>query len=596
MSRERTDIPEIYKWDLEAMYSDAESCEKDLKECVAMAEKFTEYRGSLDTGPKTLLSAFKDMCTLSRKLEKAFTYAMHKKDEDNRVSQFQALAGACMAAGAKVSEQLSFFEPELSEIPEEKLREWIESEEGLKVYAHSIDELIRKKPHILSKEEEKILASLSEISWVMHESYSMLCDADFSFGSIEGADGEEIELTHGNYVGLLSGKNRDVRKRAYERMYEMYKKYMNTISTLYSYSVRQDVASARIRKYPSALEASVFDDNVPREVYDNLIDVVNENLHLLHRYVALRKRMLALEDLAMYDIYVPILDLPEKHIEYEEAKEIIDKALIPLGEEYRSNVRMAFESRWTDVYETPGKTSGAYSGGCYDSAPYMLLNYDNKLDDVFTVIHEMGHSMQSWYSNKNQEYINARYPIFTAEVASTVNESLLYRYLIANAESELEEAYLINQYLDGFKGTMFRQTQFAEFEREVHARVEAGDMPTGESLSKLYGELNAKYYGPDMNYDELIAAEWARIPHFYRAFYVYKYATGHAAATAISSEILEEGEPAAEKYIEFLKSGGSDYPLELLKLAGVDMSSPEPIRAAMRTFEALLTRLEEILK
>ena len=456
--------------------------------------------------------------------------------------------------------------------------------------------MIRKKPHILSKEEEKILASLSEIGGVMDDTYSMLCDADFSFGSIEGSDGEEIQLTHGNYIGLLSGKDRDVRRRAYERMYEMYKKYMNTISTLYSYSVRQDVAGARIRKYPSALEASVFGDNVPREVYDNLIDVINENLPLLHRYVALRKKMLGLSDLAMYDMYVPILEMPKKDIEYEEAKEIIYKALVPLGEEYIENVRKAFEDRWVDVYETPGKTSGGYSGGCYDSVPYILLNYDNKPDDVFTVIHEMGHSMQSWYSNNNQEYINARYPIFTAEVASTVNESLLYRYLIANAESELEEAYIINQYLDGFKSTMFRQTQFAEFEREVHARVEAGDMPTGESLSELYAELNAKYYGPEVNYDDYIAAEWARIPHFYRAFYVYKYATGHAAATAISAKILEEGDAAAERYIKFLKSGGSDYPLELLKLAGVDMSSPEPIRAAMRTFEALLTRLEEILK
>ncbi len=596
MSKERTDIPEAYKWNIEAMYPDAESCEKDLKKCVAMAEKFTEYKGSLETGPKTLLSALKDGGMLLRKLEKACTYAMHKKDEDNRVSRFQALAGVCIATAAKVSEQFSFFKPELSSIPEETLKAWIESEEGLGVYAHFLDEIIRKKPHILSKEEEKILASLSEISWVMHETYSMLCDADFSFGSIEGVDGEEIQLTHGNYIGLLSGKDRGVRRRAYERMYEMYKKYMNTISTLYSYSARQDVAEARIRKYPSALEASVFDDNVPSEVYDNLIEVVNENLPLLHRYVALRKKMLGLEDLAMYDMYVPILELPEKDIEYEEAKEIIDKALLPLGEEYRGNVRMAFESRWTDVYESPGKTSGAYSGGCYDSVPYMLLNYDNKLDDVFTVIHEMGHSMQSWYSNNNQEYINARYPIFTAEVASTVNESLLYRYMIDNAGSELEEAYLINQYLDGFKGTMFRQTQFAEFEREVHARIEAGDIPTGESLSKLYGELNVKYYGPEVNYDDLIAAEWARIPHFYRAFYVYKYATGHAAATAISSKILEEGEPAVDRYIEFLKSGGSDYPLELLKLAGVDMSSPEPIRAAMKTFDALLSRLEEILK
>ena len=595
MAKDRKDTPREYTWNVEAMYEMASGCEKDLQNCLQLAEKFKEYKGSLDNGPKTLLAALKDRDMLVRKLTKAAEYAFLRKCEDNRVPEFQALADKASMTAARVSEATSFFTPELAAIPEEKLRGWIETEPGLQVYAHFLDEILRNRPHILSKEEEKLLAQLSEVSGVMDDTFSMLSDADFRFGTILNEKGEETEVTHGSYIGLVSGKDRRVRKEAYEHMYAQYEAYRNTVATLYSYSVKQDVAMARIRNFDSALEAAVFDDNVSPDVYNNLIDVVNAHLPAMHRYVALRKKLLGLDDLAMYDIYVPVMDAPEEDISFEEAQAIIDQALVPMGEEYRSIVRQAFASRWADVYENEGKTSGAFSAGCYDSIPYILLNYNNKLDDVFTTIHEMGHSMQSWYSNHNQEPVNANYPIFTAEVASTVNESLLYRYLIANAKDDREKAYLINQYLDGFKGTVFRQTQFAEFERDVHAAVEAGDMPTCESLCKLYGDLNAKYYGPDVNYDDHIAIEWARIPHFYSAFYVYKYATGYSAATAISKKILEEGAPAAENYIRFLKSGGSDYPVELLKLAGVDMSTPEPIEAAMQTFESLLDELERLI-
>ena len=595
MARDRKNTPIEYTWNVEAMYEMASGCEKDLQNCLQLAEKFKEYKGSLDNGPKTLLAALRDRDIVIRKLRKASEYAFLRKCEDNRVPEFQALADKAAMIGARVSEITSFFTPELAAIPEDKLRSWIEAEPGLAVYAHFLDEIQRNRPHILSKEEEKLLAQLSEISGVMGDTFDMLSDADMKFGTIQDDNGNEIEVTHGSYIGLVSGKDRRVRKEAYEHMYAQYETYRNTVASLYTYSVKQDVAMARIRNFGSALEASVFDDNVSADVYNNLIDVVNAHLPALHRYVALRKKLLGLDDLAMYDIYVPVLDEPETDIPYEEAQKIIDEALVPLGEEYRSIVKQAFASRWADVYENEGKTSGAFSAGCYDSIPYILLNYNNKLDDVFTVIHEMGHSMQTWYSNHNQEPVNADYPIFTAEVASTVNESLLYRHLIDHADSDLRKAYLINQYLDGFKGTLFRQTQFAEFERDVHAMVEAGDMPTCESLCKLYGDLNAKYYGPDMNYDEHIAIEWARIPHFYGAFYVYKYATGYSAATAISKKILEEGQPAAENYIKFLRSGGCDYPLELLKLAGVDMSTPAPIEAAMQTFEELLDELERLI-
>ena len=595
MARDRKNTPIEYTWNVEAMYEMASGCEKDLQNCLQLAEKFKEYKGSLDNGPKTLLAALRDRDIVIRKLRKASEYAFLRKCEDNRVPEFQALADKAAMIGARVSEITSFFTPELAAIPGDKLRSWIEAEPGLAVYAHFLDEIQRNRPHILSKEEEKLLAQLSEISGVMGDTFDMLSDADMKFGTIQDDNGNEIEVTHGSYIGLVSGKDRRVRKEAYEHMYAQYEAYRNTVASLYTYSVKQDVAMARIRNFGSALEASVFDDNVSADVYNNLIDVVNAHLPAMHRYVALRKKLLGLDDLAMYDIYVPVLDEPETDIPYEEAQKIIDEALVPLGEEYRGIVKQAFASRWADVYENEGKTSGAFSAGCYDSIPYILLNYNNKLDDVFTVIHEMGHSMQTWYSNHNQEPVNADYPIFTAEVASTVNESLLYRHLIDHADSDLRKAYLINQYLDGFKGTLFRQTQFAEFERDVHAMVEAGDMPTCESLCKLYGDLNAKYYGPDVNYDEHIAIEWARIPHFYGAFYVYKYATGYSAATAISKKILEEGQPAAENYIKFLRSGGCDYPLELLKLAGVDMSTPAPIEAAMQTFEELLDELERLI-
>ena len=595
MARDRKNTPIEYTWNVEAMYEMASGCEKDLQNCLQLAEKFKEYKDSLDNGPKTLLAALRDRDLIIRKLRKASEYAFLRKCEDNRVPEFQALADKAAMIGARVSEITSFFTPELAAIPEDKLRSWIEAETGLAVYAHFLDEIQRNRPHILSKEEEKLLAQLSEISGVMGDTFDMLSDADFKFGTILNEKGEETEVTHGSYIGLVSCKDRSVRKEADEHMYAQYEAYRNTVASLYTYSVKQDVAMARIRNFGSALEASVFDDNVSADVYNNLIDVVNAHLPALHRYVALRKKLLGLDDLAMYDIYVPVLDEPETDIPYEEAQKIIDEALVPLGEEYRGIVKQAFASRWADVYENEGKTSGAFSAGCYDSIPYILLNYNNKLDDVFTVIHEMGHSMQTWYSNHNQEPVNADYPIFTAEVASTVNESLLYRHLIDHADSDLRKAYLINQYLDGFKGTLFRQTQFAEFERDVHAMVEAGDMPTCESLCKLYGDLNAKYYGPDVNYDEHIAIEWARIPHFYGAFYVYKYATGYSAATAISKKILEEGQPAAENYIQFLRSGGCDYPLELLKLAGVDMSTPAPIEAAMQTFEELLDELERLI-
>lgn len=593
---ERKDIDLKYKWNLEAMYESPESCEADLQRCLEMADRFREYKGSLDLGPVTFLAALKDKDSLSRKLSKAYCYAHQYKDQDSGNTRSQALADKAVMVISRVSEATSFFVPEVASLPEETLIRWAETDPSIGVYRHYIDEILRSKKHILPPEQEKLLAQLSETQGAMDDAFGMLTNVDFKFAEIEDEKGNRAPLTLGSYIAYSESRDRRVRKDAYDALYSKFGEFINTIGTLYINSVRQDVNLARIRGYESALEAAMFSDNVSTDVYNKLIEAVNKHLPALHRYVALRKKLLGLDELRMYDMYVPILDYPEEKISFEEAQEMVDEALKPLGEEYRAVVRRAYSERWIDVYENPGKRSGAYSSGSYDTVPYILMNYDDTLGSVFTLIHEMGHSMQSWLSNTNQEYINADYPIFTAEVASTVNESLLYRYLIDNAEDDLKKAYLINKYLDGFKGTLFRQTQFAEFEKAVHEAVEAGEAPTNESLSRLYGSLNAKYYGDAVVTDEQISMEWARIPHFYSAFYVYQYATGHSAATAISRAI-SKGEPmAVENYLEFLKSGGRDYPVELLKLAGVDMSTPQPVEAALETFEELLAELEELIE
>ena len=595
MPKERKEIDQKYKWNIEAMYEDKSMAEKDIEECVKMAKDYEKYCGHLGDSAKTFLSALKDSEAISRKAEKAFCYASMKKDEDSRVNEYQALVDKVESAGARMSASMSFFGPEFKAIPEETLAKWLKEEPELKIYAHSIEEMLREKAHILSDAEEKLLASLSEIFGATSEAFSMLSDVDFKFGSIKNEKGEDVEVTHGTYIGLMQNKDRRVRREAYEHMYNKYKEFQTTLATFYSYSVKEDVVGARIRKYPSAKEEALYSDNIPVDVYDNLIKVVNEHLPALHRYIDIRKKLLGVDDLKMYDLYVPIMERPEESFTYEESQEIIFKALAPLGEEYIAGLKQGFEQHWQDVYENTGKRSGAYSSGCYDSYPYVLLNFDGKLEDVFTIAHEMGHSMHSQYTRKNQPFVYGDYSIFAAEVASTVNESLLMRYLINNAKDKTEKAYLINMYLEQFRTTLFRQTQFAEFEAEAHRMAEEGEALTPSVLAELYAGINSKYYGPSVNYDDFISYEWSRIPHFYSAFYVFQYATGYSAATAISSRILEKGKSAADEYISFLKCGSSDYPIETLKKAGVDMSSTIPVEAAMKRFEELLDELESLI-
>jgi oligoendopeptidase F len=449
---------------------------------------------------------------------------------------------------------------------------------------------MRQKPHILSHREEELLARLSEVLGAPDDIFTMINDADMKFGEVLLEDGNPVELTHGNYIKFMESKNRDVRRSAYETLYAAFQKQRNTLAATYSANTKTDVIGAGIRHYDSALAAALSGDNVSKEVYENLIDTVGRYLPLLHKYLDVKRRALGLPKLAMYDLYVPVFSPPEERdIPFEEAVTSMRDALAPLGAEYLEvSAGGALNERWIDVYESEGKSSGAYSFGCYDSKPFILMNYHGKLKDVFTLVHEMGHSMHSFFTRRTQPYTYGSHSIFTAEVASTVNENLLIRHLLENAESDTERAYYINYYLESFRSTLFRQTMFAEFEKLTHDAAKNGEALTDAYLCGLYGGLNEKYQGPSVEQDDFIRSEWSRIPHFYRAFYVYKYATGFSAAAAITERLLTEGEVAVSDYLRFLSSGDSDDPIELLKIAGVDMGRPEPVEDAMKRFGALV--------
>lgn len=594
-TKTRDQIDPKYKWNIEEMYPDEEQWKTDYKTVEDKAKDFTAYSGRLGESPKVLLEAMQKKDHIWLILERVYTYARMKKDEDNRVTKYQAMSDKAGTLIAKTSSYLSFFIPELLEIPEEKLRGFLEAEEGLALYKHAVNEILREKAHVLSKPEENLLAQISEITGATNDVFTMINNADIKFGSIIDEDGDEVEVTHGRYIGLMESHDRRVRKEAFEHMYRSYEDLRNTLATNYNYNTKTDVITARIRKYGSAREAALSGDNIPAEVYDNLIDTVNSRLDLLHRYVEVRRKLLKVDEVHMYDMYVPLVEMPKEEIPYEKALDVMREGLAPLGEDYLKRMNDGLDAGWIDVYENEGKTSGAYSFGSYDSMPYILLNYNGKLKDVFTIVHEMGHSMHSWYTRKNQPFTYGGHSIFTAEVASTVNEALLMHHLLNNCKDPEEKKYLLNLYIEEFRTTLFRQTMFAEFEKLTHEAVENGEVLTPEWLCDEYAKLNRKYFGEKVSYDPQIAMEWARIPHFYRAFYVYKYATGYSAATAISAKILKEGASARDAYIEFLKTGESDYPIELLKIAGVDMSTPEPIIQAMDAFEKLIVEIEKLV-
>ncbi|MFR9270092.1 MAG: oligoendopeptidase F [Clostridia bacterium] len=592
----RDQIDSKYKWNIEAMIPDESVISGELETIKKEAEAYGEdFAGRLTESADTLLAAFQKRDDIWRRLEKIYVYARMRRDENNAETKYQAMADQCNSVIAAVSAFMAFFTPELLSASEETILAYIDAAPGLEIYRFAICDTMRQKAHILTQAEENILAQMSEVTGATNDIFTMLNNADIKFGTIIDEDGDETEVTHGNFIKFMESHDRDVRKNAYNAVYDAYKELINTIASAYNYNTKTDVVSARIRKYESARAAALSGDNIPAEVYDNLVAEVHKNLPAMHRYVELRKKLLGVDKLYMYDMYVPLIKLPETSVSFEEGLDIMRDALQPLGEEYLTKMNKGIEEGWIDVYENKGKTSGAYSFGCYDSYPYILLNYTDTLKDVFTIIHEMGHSMHSRYTRDEQPYIYGSHSIFTAEVASTVNESLLMQHLLRTEDEKEMRKYLLNMHLEEFRTTLFRQTMFAEFEDITHKAIESGETLTAEWMCQQYEDLNAQYYGSAVEKDDVIRYEWARIPHFYNAFYVYKYATGYSAATAISKKILTEGKPAAQDYIRFLKTGESDHPIELLKIAGVDMSSPLPVQQAMETFNQLLDEFESLL-
>lgn len=592
MGIDRKDIDDKYKWKIDLMYSSQESIDKDISKIKSYINEIKEYKGKLSQSKENMYEALNIYEKASQLLQNLYVYTHMKQHEDTRINENQAMATKTDMLSTELSTASSYMVPEIIAIDESKLKEYLEDEK-LSFYKKYIEEILREKPHTLSEKEEEILAAVSDLTSVPENAYDMLSYADMDFPKIENEDGEMVKLTHSNFSTFLKSKNNKVRKNAFDAMYKTYDKYKNTFASMLYGGIKSEIFYSKTRKYESALYASLFQDDISVDVYNNLIKAVDENLDTLNRYVDIKKKFLGLEDIHMYDLYVPLTESFDMKIPYEEAQEIVLNALKPLGEEYLGLIKRAFEENWIDVYENEGKQGGAYSWGSYDSHPYILMNYKDDLNSLFTLIHELGHSMHSYYSKKTQPYLYSGYKIFVAEVASTLNELLLINYLLEKADSKEERVYLLNYYLEQFRTTVYRQTMFAEFEKLTHVSVEDGNPLTAKEFNDIYYDLNKKYYGNSTVVDEQIALEWARIPHFYSNFYVYKYATGFSAASALSQKILIEGKVAVDKYIEFLKSGGSDYPLNQLKAAGVDMEKKESVDKALEVFKELVDKLEK---
>ena len=583
-------------WRLEDIYDDEAKWEEECKRAVEVADKMAAYEGKLSESGEKLLEVLKLYEELSLLLDRVYGYAHMREDQDTGNSKYQALKQRGMSAIVGTSEKTAFIDPEILSLSDEKLNEFYSAVPELDRYKRMIGEIRRLKDHMLDAEKEQLLASSFEVLEASQKSFGMLNNADLKFPSVRDSKGEEVQLSNGRFVPTQMSKDRELRKASFEAFYGRYEEFKNTWASMYDGEIKGRIFNAKARKYNSAFEAAVDGNNVSPAVCDNLFASIHDNMDKMHRYVSLRKRLLGVDELHMYDVYVDMIPEFEMKVPYEEAKEISLKALAPLGEDYLAVVKEAYENRWIDVVENEGKRGGAYSGGVYDVHPYMLLNYNDTLNDVFTLVHEMGHSMHTWYTNRAQTIVDSDYKIFVAEVASTTNEVLLYHYMKDNAKSKEEKAFIINHFLESFKSTMFRQTMFEEFERKTCEMAEEGTPLTAETLYDVYYNLNKEYFGKDMISDPLIGWEWSRIPHFYYNFYVYQYATSFAAAVAIADKILKEGESAVKKYKEFLSSGCTQDPVSLLKIAGVDLTTREPIDSALAVFGEAIAEMEEISK
>lgn len=591
----RSEIAQEYTWNLESIFPTDADWEREYKALSQRIPELEALKDTLEQGGKALFTVLQTRDAIFEKLEALYAYSSMRKDEDTTNSTYQGMQDQAMQIVVRATTAASFIEPEILALPQAKLDQFVQAYPELKLYEHQLHDVSRNRPHVRSAEVEAVLAAAGEIAEAPDAIFSMIDNADLKLPVITDETGKEVELTKGNYLVYIRSTDQRVRKEAFEALHTTFLKQRNTIATTLSAQVKSGLFYTHQRGFTSTRERALFHNNIPVSVYDNLVATVTEHIPLLNRYMKLRKRMLQLDELHLYDLYVPIVAETIDEITYEQARDTVIEALAPLGENYTTILKSAFSKRWIDVYETPGKRGGAYSGGAYATQPFILLNFQNKRDSMYTLAHELGHSMHSYFTRHNQPFQYGDYTIFVAEVASTLNEGLLTAHLLKTTTDRAVRLAILNHSLEDLRGTLFRQTMFAEFEQLIHQHGEEGQPLTADTLSEAYREINAKYYGGEAVIDELIAIEWARIPHFYYNFYVYQYATGISAASALVQQILNEGQPAVERYLNFLRSGSSEYSIELLKKAGVDMNTPEPIRLALKLFDDHLTQMENLL-
>lgn len=592
---QRHEVPMELTWDLTVVYADDAAWEADFARIEAMLPAFTDMQEGFMTAASSLLSCLQARDEVGILYGKMRAYASLRRSEDNGNATSQARVDRAQMLGTRLSAATAYIEPKILGVDPTQLQEFIAQEAGLQLYSYYFETLERRRPHVRSAEVEDVLAQLQEAMNGTDTVYSLFNNADLKFPPIKNEQGEDAELTHGRYLSFLESRDRNVREAAFRAMHGEYYKWRNTLAATLSGAIKANVSHARVRCYDSALQAALAPDDIPTSVYRNLISTVREHLPILHRYLRLRKKLLGLEELRMWDLYVPMVAAVDKPVRYEEAQRLVQAAAQPLGGHYLEVLKQGFQERWVDVLENAGKTSGAFSDGSYVTPPYILMNWQDDLHRTFTLAHEFGHSLHSYFAREAQPYVYAGYTIFVAEVASTLNEALLTHHLVAQARREGDRSlqlYLLNSYAEGFRTTLYRQTLFAEFELNIHEAMERGEALTAESMSQIYLQINRDYYGAEVEVDECTAIEWARIPHFYYNFYVYQYATGISASAALSKQILEEGQPAVDRYLNFLRGGGSATSINLLRGAGVDMATPQPVQQALDVFADVIAQME----
>lgn len=588
----RKNISQEYRWDVKSLYDSIDNWENDFLKAEKLRNELIKHKDSFLLDDKSFLQCLLLKDEVSKIMQNLLTYAHMRKDEDNQNEKYQSIYYRSTNLLTKIEDNIAFIQPGILSLKYKTLREWINKNNKLKLYKHYIEDIYRKKSHILRPNEEKIIAQAGEMAMVPENTYDLLSNADLRFPKVKDKEGNIITISQSNFVSLLRNRDRQLRKKVYKKYYQPYKQHRNTFAALLGGNLKKDRFFSHTRKYRNSLEAALFEDNIPVSVYDNLLRIVHENIELLHNYIMIKKDYLNLKKLHMYDMYVPLTEKTVQ-IDYLDAQDIVIKSLSPMGNEYQSIVKKGFNEKWIDVYENRGKTSGAYSTGSYQSKPFILMNYHGTIEDVYTLSHELGHSLHSYYTNKRQPFIYSNYPVFLAEIASTTNEVLLTNYLLNKAASQNDKLIILNHFLEQFRTTLFRQTMFAEYEKILHEYEASSGSITAEWCSEKYSDLIRCYYGENVIIDDEIKLEWARIPHFYYNYYVYQYATGFAAAIAFSRMILADGNKATEKYLEFLSKGSSDYPIDILKKSGIDMTKVNPISEAIKLFSELLTQLKK---